>query len=460
MAKDLRSYLDQIQEGILQVEKEVDVVNEVAELVSQAPGPIIFNNLKDYPGWRLCDLLVKTREFQAIALDTRPDQVVPHIAERIAKRDGSCRMVETGPVKEEIFLGGGASLFAIPIPKHSDVDAGRYIGSGMCITKDPETGIRNVACLRIEIKGDRHTAFMMVPRDTWRHFNKWEKLNKPMPMAVAIGCHPAYDIATNISLSYGVDELELASALLGEPVDLVKCETIDMEVPAYSEIVIEGLVLPGIREEEGPFGEFTCFISGEGKNPVWDVTAITKRKDAIFRHMQATEFTEHQVLCGLPMEAVIYNRIKDVNGYIDLKDVHVPPWASQWLVVVQMTAHYEGQVRDVLMNVLSSPYLHPKIAIAVDPDVNIYDPADMMWAISTRVNPAKDVMIVPDARIHPMDISCPQISPPGESTWQRIGGKMMIDATMPSTFEAAARTRFRRCRPMGWGKVNLADFLK
>lgn len=460
MAKDLRSYLEQIEDKLLHVDRETDVVNQLGELISQAPGPIMFHQLKDYPDWRLCDLLVKTRVFQAIALGTSPELVVPHLAERIAKQDGSCRLVETGPVKEEIFLGAAANLFDLPIPKHSDVDSGRYIGSGMCVTKDPDTGVRNVACLRIEIKGERHTAFMMVPRDTWRHFNKWEKRGEPMPMAVAIGCHPAYDIATNVSLAYGVDELELASALLGEPVDLVKCETIDMEVPAWSEIVIEGLVWPGVREEEGPFGEFTCFISGEGRNPVWDVTAITRRKDAIFRQMQATEFTEHQVLCGLPMEAVIYNRIKDVNGYIDLKDVHVPPWASQWLTVVQMTAHYEGQVRDVLLNTLSSPYLHPKIAVAVDPDVNIYDPADLMWAISTRVNPARDVLIIPDARIHPMDISCPEISPPGESTWQRLGGKMLIDATMPSTFQGKARERFRRCRPMGWGEVKLADFLR
>ena len=155
----------------------------------------------------------------------------------------------------------------------------------------------------------------------------------------------------------------------------------------------------------------------------------------------------------------IRDRIKDVNGYIDLKDVHVPPWASQWLTVVQMTAHYEGQVRDVLLNTLSSPYLHPKIAVAVDPDVNIYDPADLMWAISTRVNPARDVLIIPDARIHPMDISCPEISPPGESTWQRLGGKMLIDATMPSTFQGKARERFRRCRPMGWGAVSYTHLI-
>jgi 2,5-furandicarboxylate decarboxylase 1 len=460
MSKDLRSYLKEVENRILYVNKEVDVVNQVGELISQANAPIMFTNLKDYPHWRMCDLLVKTRDSQAVALGTTPDNVVPHLAKGITENSGTIEMVNTGPVKEQIFLGEKANLFSIPIPKNSDVDAGRYIGSGMCITKDPETGLRNVACLRIMIKGERHTAFMMVPRHTWRHLNKYEKLGKPMPMAVAIGHHPAYDIAANVTVAYGVDELQLASSLMGEPARLVKCETIDMEVPADSEIVIEGTVLPGVREEEGPFGEFTCFISGEGKSPVWDVSAITMRHDPIFRHVQATEFTEHQVLCGLPMEAVIYSRIKDVNGGIELYDVHVPPWASQWVTIVQMTAHYEGQVKDVLMNALSSPYLHPKIAIAVDPDVNIYDPADMMWAISTRVNPAKDVTVLPDCRMHPMDVACPQISPPGESTWQRIGGKMMIDATMPSTFRANERKRFRRCRPMGWGKVKLEDFLK
>ena len=139
MAKDLRSYLKEVESRILYVNKEVDVVSQVAELISQANAPIIFTNLKDYPHWKMCDLLVKTRDSQAVALGTTPDKVVPHLAKGITENSGTIEMVKTGPVKEQIFLGEKANLFSMPIPKNSDVDAGRYIGSGMCITKDPET---------------------------------------------------------------------------------------------------------------------------------------------------------------------------------------------------------------------------------------------------------------------------------------------------------------------------------
>jgi 2,5-furandicarboxylate decarboxylase 1 len=417
--------------------------------------------VKDYPGWRITDQLVRTRKYQALALGTDPAQVVPHLAKLLTKENGVCKMVETGPVKEKIFLGEKADIFDIPITKMSDIDAGRFLGSGMNITKDPDTGNRNVACLRMQAKAPRRMGLMMVPRHTWMHFSKYEERGLDMPMAVAIGHHPAYDIATNVSGDYNMDELEVASRLLGEPVELVKCETIDMEVPAYAEIVIEGYVKAKVREDEGPFGEFTCFFSGEGKNPVFEVTAITMRHDAIFRSIQATEFTEHQALNVLPIEADIYNRLKVLQGgSLQIHDVFMPIWGSQWMVVIKVTSAYEGQVRDALMTCLTSSALHPKLVVAVDEDVDIEDPAELWWAVSTRVDPERDIFISGGHRIHPMDISCPQISPPGEKTWQRVGGKMGIDATKPSLFRKTERERFNRCRPMGWGKVKLEDFVK
>jgi len=256
-----------------------------------------------------------------------------------------------------------------------------------------------------------------------------------------------------------MDELEVASRLLGEPVELVKCETIDVEVPAHAEIVIEGLVKAGAREEEGPFGEFQCYSAGEGLNQVFEVTAITMRSDAIYRNIQATEFTEHQRLNMIPVEADIYNRIHTLPG-LELHDVFIPPWGSQWLVIIQLTAEYEGQVNEALMASLSSSYLHPKITIAVDRDVDLENPAEILWAVSTRVNPERDILTTSGNRIHPMDISCPQLAPPGEKTWQRTGGKMGINATKPSLFQKKERDKFTRCRPMGWGSVRVEDFVE
>ena len=460
MPKDLRSFIHELGPSLLMVEKEVDPLNEVAELSSKASGPILFKKIKGYPSWSIIDDLVRNRKCQALAMGAT-EGVARHLAKVLETPGGQVRRVSTGPVKERIFIGKKANILDIPITKMSDIDAGRYIGSGMNITKDPETGNRNVACLRMQVKGPRRTGVMMVPRHTWRQFSKYEAMGRDMPMAVAIGHHPAMDIATNVTGPYEMDEYEVASRLLGEPVDLVPAETIEIDIPAYAEIVIEGYMKAGVREEEGPFGEFTCFYSGEGMNPVFDVTAITMRHDAIFRSIQATEFTEHQSLMGLPIEADIFNRVSALHGgSLEVHDVMVPSWGCAWLVVLKVTAHYDGEVKDALMSALSCNYLHPKIAIAVDEDVNIEDPADLWWAVASRVNPEKDIIMTSGNRIHPLDPSCPLISPPGEKTWQRLGGKMGIDATKPSTFRKSERTRFTRCRPMGWGKVRLEEFVK
>jgi 2,5-furandicarboxylate decarboxylase 1 len=461
MSKDLRTFLDQLGSELFIVEKEIDPINELGEISSKAPGPIIYKKIKGYESWKIVDQLVRSRRCQALAIGAPLGNVVSYFASLLSQGGGECKLLENGPVKEKVFIGEKANLFNLPITKHSNIDAGRYIGSGMNITKDPDTGNRNVACLRMQIKGERRTGVMMVPRHTWKHFSKYEERGIDMPMAVAIGHHPAYDIAANVSGSYEMDEFKVASTLLGEPAELVKCETIDMEVPARAEISIEGYVKANVREEEGPFGEFQGYFSGEGMNPVFEVTAITMRGDAIYRNIQATEFTEHQALCVLPIEADIYNRIKALHGgSLEIHDVFVPPWGSHWLVIIQVTAQYEGQVKDALMAALTSNYLHPKIAIAIDLDVDLENPAEIWWAVSTRVNPEKDILVTTGNRIHPMDISCVQISPPGERTWQRIGGKMGIDATKPSLFRKKERERFTRCRPMGWGSVRLEDFIK
>jgi UbiD family decarboxylase len=193
-------------------------------------------------------------------------------------------------------------------------------------------------------------------------------------------------------------------------------------------------------------------------NQVIEVKAITMRHDAIFRHLQATNISDHHALVALPMEARLFNEIRDVEGFIDLKDVHVPYWGGCFLTIVQMTPNYEGQAKDVLLAGMSSSYLHPKVVVAVDEDVDIYDARDVMWAIATRVNPATDIITVAGTRNHPMDPSVPQISAPG-GRWQRLGGKVGIDATKPSTAFPDRRKVFDRVRPMGHGTVNLKDFI-
>lgn len=461
MPKDLRSYLDDVKDVRLDVHREVDPLTNVGALCDQAEWPVVFEQLKGFPGWRLVDRLVSRRELQARILGCAPGQVVQTLARAMQRiGTGSVKVVASGPVQEIVKKGAEADITTLPIAVHSEADAGRYIGAGICMTRDPDSRVRNLAFLRHQVKGPRKTGFLVVPRHTWRHHKKYEDQGQPMPMALVIGVHPAYEIATCYTGKLDEDELDFATILLDEPVELVRCTTIDMEVPAHAEIVIEGHVLPGVREDEGPFGEVTNYMAGQGNNPVFEVSAITMRRDAFYRHIQATKFTDHQVLGALPVEAGIYNRVRETAGGIDVHDVACPAWCSRYVVIVKMTPRFDGEARAALMAALSSPYLYPKTAIAVDEDVDIHDARDVMWALGTRVNPETDVTVVPGMRAHLLDLASPELSPPGSPAWQRVGGKMMIDATKPATWRTKEREAFRRVQPQGWNQVRLEDFLR
>jgi 2,5-furandicarboxylate decarboxylase 1 len=413
---------------------------------------VIFNNLKGFPGWRLCDSLVRERDTQAIAMGTTPENVSSFLASHILDHGpGKSQLVEDGPCKEVKLIGEDADIFQVPIPIHSEGDGGRFIGSGITITKDPDTGIRNEAFLRAQLKTPRKTCWRAAPRHTWGHYMKYEKRGEPMPMAFAIGVHPAYEIFTAYTGRHeGFDELEFGAGLLGETLEMVKCETVDLEVPAHAEVVIEGIAPPGVREPEGPFGEFTNYNSGyTGEAPIFEITAITHRRDPIFRHIQAVSFTDHQQLGNLIREAVIFRRLSEMSGQPRIRSVFMPGWASNFIVMVQLSPQWDGQAKNVLLGALSSPYLEPKIAIAVDEDVNIYDPKDVFWAISTRVNPEKDVMILENQRNHHLDPISPEITPPEGDLVLRMGGKMIIDATKPAAWRKQEREQFTRVVPSG-----------
>ncbi len=174
--------------------------------------------------------------------------------------------------------------------------------------------------------------------------------------------------------------------------------------------------------------------------------------------MQAVRFTDHQPLITLPMEATYYNRLRDSQGNTKIHDVFVPPWASQFMMIVQMEAAWDGQARDVLLSALSGPNIHVKVVVAVDEDVDIYNAQDVLWAIATRFNPERDTIVIPHERLHPLDISIPDSG--GYEKRMRIGGKIGIDATKPPMGRSEARAEFRRVDPMGANDPNIKKLLE
>ena len=454
--KDMRTWIAELEAAgeLIRIDKPVDPLTQMGALLYQSrEKALFFENLPH--GWRSLGQAPANVRHAAIAFGAREDTVVPLVAERMDQRLPP-ELVTEGSVKEVKLKRGEFDLRELPVHVAGQRDGGPVIGSGLMVTKDPDTGRRNVSFHSLQIKGADKSGILLYPRHSWRNYLKYQARNEPMPVAIFIGHYPLYYAAASTTVAYGVDEFEIAGGYLGEPVRLVKCETVDLEVPADAEVVLEGHIPPHVREDEGPFSEFQdCYVTGTGKNPIVEYDCMTRRHDAIFKNLQNGSEMEGCVFHKIPMSATIYRRLRDIGGGPNLHNVMVLP--GVFGVVVQMTSRYYGEAKNLLLAALSSEYQHPKIAIAVDADVDIFNHSELLWALCTRVNPQEDVVIIPNTHNHAMDPSLPEIGETGTVLWQRLGSKLLIDATIPPPADAAARAKFERVRPPN-PQVRLEDF--
>jgi 2,5-furandicarboxylate decarboxylase 1 len=461
MPKDMRSWINQLDSAgeIVRISKPVDPLTEMGALLQQSKEKaLLFENIKGHAGWTAVGNAPANLRHAALAFGTELQRLIPTVAAKMGSRL-PCEMVETGPVKEVKQFGDEVDLCGLPVHVTGKRDAAPFIASGLCVTKNPDTKERNVSFHRLQLKGRNRTGALLVPRHTLANFQKYEERDEPMPIATVIGHHPLVYMAGATTLAYGEDEFEVAGGYMDEPLRMVKCETLDLEVPADAEIVLEGHILPHVREEEGPFAEFhDYYVGGFGKNPVVEWHAITRRRDAIFKNLQNGAETEGCVFHKVPMSATIFRRLQNIGGFVDLKNVLVQP--GIFGVVVQLTQRYQGEAKNVLLGALSSEYFHPKMAIAVDEDVNLFNPTEVLWALSTRVDPERDITIISGVRTHAMDPTGDILGQTGTAGWQRLGSKVLIDATRPPLNDPERRKVFDRIEPPGFGTVKLEDFLK
>ncbi|HJM43846.1 MAG TPA: UbiD family decarboxylase, partial [Nitrospinota bacterium] len=365
---------------------------------------------------------------------------------------------EPVPCQEKVITGDDVDVRALPAHLQNREDGGKCISASICIVKDPDTGQYNLSYHRMMLMGKKQTGFLMLPRHMWKVYKKYEERGLPMPIAAVIGHHPGFALAGGISESDEIDEVRLAGTFLGEPLRMAKAKTIDLEVPADAEIIIEGEIPPKIRKTEGPFGEFQgYYLTGETDSPVFNVKAITMRRDAIYKIVQSAYNTEAAIFHRVPMAVTLWNRLKQNEGGMTIHNINVIP--TNFTVIIQMTPGFEGQAKNTLMSALSGGYLHHKVAIAVDEDVDPFDMNDVFFAISTRVNPVRDVVIIPGVRNHVMDPSITMVDPERDymSKVQSVGSKMIIDATKPS-LSHPARERFDRVVPTGWDEFDPEAF--
>ena len=454
--KDMRSWIAELEaaDELIRIDKPVDPLTQMGALLYQSrEKALYFENLPN--GWRSLGQAPANVRHAAIAFDTTEEKLIPLVASKLGENIEPV-MVDDGPVQEIVLNKGEFDLAELPVHVAGQRDGGPVIGSGLVITKDPDTGQRNMSFHRLQIKGKDKSGILLYPRHSWKNYLKYQARNEPMPVAVMIGHHPMYYAAAATTAAYGEDELAVAGGYLGDAVRMVKCKTVDLEVPADAEIVLEGHIPPNIREPEGPFSEFQdYYVTGTGDNPIVEYQCMTRRGDAIFKNLQNGSEMEGCVFHKVPMGATIFNRLQTVGGGPDVHNVAVMP--GVFGLVVQMTPRYYGEAKNIMMNCLSGEYQHPKLVIAVDRDVDIFNHTEVLWALSTRVNPERDAVTIPGTHNHAMDASLPELGAAGTNLWQRFGSKMMIDATIPPPADKEARDMFERIRPIN-PELKLEDF--
>ncbi len=351
--------------------------------------------------------------------------------------------VDAAPVHEVVHRDVDL-LRQLPIPKHNEHDSGPYITAALLIARNPKTGVQNVSIHRCQVSGPDRIGVLLLPRHTLHYFKMAEQAGAALEIALVIGVHPACILASQAIAALDEDEMHIAGALLGRPVEMVKCRTNQIRVPAHAEIVIEGRILPKVREPEGPFGEFPQYYGPRADREVIQVDAITHRRDAIF-HTIVGGGTEHLVLGEVPREATLLEHLQ--RSFPSVRDVRLTRGGTcRYHLVVKSEKTSDGEPKNIIMGAFGGHY-DVKQVVVVDTDVNIDDPHEIEWAIATRFQADRDLIVVSGAQGSKLD----------PSTDGGISAKMGIDATRPID---AAPMAFKRIHVKGLEQVDLSRALQ
>ena len=338
------------------------------------------------------------------------------------------KIVSTGPVHEMIQIGDEVDVRELPIARHFDQDAGRYISSGVLVCKDPDTGTGNLSFQRLQLKGkDRFGASLHSRGHIWDYLQRSASRGENLEVAVVIGAHPAFYLAASAKVAMEVDEYDLAGGLLGNPMELVKCKTIDIEVPANAEIVLEGEILANTHEEEGPFGEYTGYATSRSTRNVFVVKAITRRKKPIYLDIIPGYSAEHILLGRAAKEAHVFKKLKEVVP--TLKALNFPKSGTHFHAYMSLKKTAEGQARHALM-LLFGLDSYIKLAVAVDEDIDIFNEEEILWALATRFQADQDMFMVPK-------VICNRLDPSSEDG---MSAKLGLDATEPLEWDVERTT--------------------
>jgi 4-hydroxy-3-polyprenylbenzoate decarboxylase len=445
---DLREWLGRLEKDgeLRRIEAEVDWDRElgaIARRVLEKKGPaLLFENIKGYREGRCTRLttgVLGSRARLALALGFPRDAGNQELVQHVMRKNRETRapvLVRTGPVKEHILRGVEIDQAAFPVPRWNFREGGRYIHTfSAMVTRDPETRVMNVGMYRGMI-GQRDTTPMLLVKggQHWgHHFAKYAARGEPMPVACVIGWDPIMPFLAGSPIPAGVCEWDVMGGYRGEPAELVRCETVDLEVPATAEIVLEGVISddPATWELEGPFGEYTGYVSDvPTRRPTMRITCITHRSDPVFQGcLEGTlpgSYSENSVMSSVQRAAIAWNILSGA-GIPGIREVFVHPITNGVNVCVQIAKHYQGQPKQIaaaLWGNSAAQYRYKHVFVVEDDiDVGSYEQID--WALAHRMNAGEGSLFVfPGIFGSPIDPSTPfedrDVAQLGTGLWNRV----------------------------------------
>ena len=412
------------------VRRAFDMTAVAFELAKAGRDPaLVFENVEGF------DLPVVTnvaasRRVLAALLGAGPGDLPAVFRERL-RRPIPCELTRGAAFDDVVLEGDDVDLTRLPIPLQFGVDAAPYITAGQVTARDPVTGIDTTGFHRLMLKGRNRLGVSLHSRRRMYEFHRRaEAMGSALPAAVTIGVHPLHYMGS-MAYAYPPDvrKYEIIGGLFGEPYRLTRCGDTSLEVPAGAEIVIEGEILAGVREPEGPFGEFTGYASHRSTRNVFVARRIRMRRDAVYHSVVSGMAKDHILTTCVAREGEILDTLK--RNLPNVAAVHVPhATCGAFMAIVAMKKTAEGEPQMAMMAALGTE-LYLKYVIVVDDDVDIFDMNDVMWAVATRVRAERDVFMIPGAKGAILDPS----SDPETFTVTKMG----IDATRPQGRDFAER---------------------
>jgi len=451
MPKDLRSFISAVEskhpEEIARVIKPISPRYEITALLTRLERskrfPLLFCEKVNGSDAPVVINVQASRKLMAFALECRPDELADAFS---ARQNQPIPPVElsAAPVHEVLRLDDEVDLTQVPLLTHYDVNAAPYITAGIVVAADPDTGVRNTSYNRLMLAGKRELRiFMAVGRHLWTLHNKAERRGEPLPIAIIIGVHPLFSLGAQAFTPSTDDEYAVIGGMMREALRVDRAKTVPIVIPADAEMVIEGRILPHIRREEGPFGEFTGHAVSKDERQVVEVTAITHRKNYIFQDVHAG-YTEHKLMGAVPREAALIKAVRQTVPTV--KNVCMPVSGNcRFHAYVSIAKRTPGQAKNAICAAFASDMLL-KHVIIVDDDIDVFDEEQVLWAVSNRFQADHGLVVIPNAQGSELD---PSAGPGG------INAKMGLDATKPlSGFAPELRVPDEIMK-----KIELEDFL-